>query len=151
MWKCPKKFELEMKSFTPLLLLPAAFLWLALRPLEAQSMIGMDKDAIQALVKEGHREFRPDRSVVSQRFNYLKYVNGLRTRTWIIYFDEKDRCKSTKLVCDYGEFDEVLEELNRIHEHAGDSEWYYRLGRDTVQVILSRQEWYFTVREARKD
>ena len=91
-----------------------------------------------------------NKSVVNQRFNYLKYVNGLRTRTWIFYFTEEDVCRSTKLICDYGEYDEVLEELNKAHEKIGESEWNYLQSKDTIQVILTRQEWYFTVREARK-
>ncbi|MCK4989718.1 MAG: hypothetical protein KAS29_04495, partial [Bacteroidales bacterium] len=101
-------------------------------------------------VKDKHMEFRRDKSVVNQQFNYLKYVNGLRSRTWIIYFTDEDICRSSKLVCDYGEYDEVLEELNESHEKVGESEWTYQLEGDTIQVILARQEWYFTVREARK-
>ncbi len=89
-------------------------------------------------------------TVVKQRFNYLKYVNGLRTRTWIFYFTEEDILKTSKQVCDYGEFDEMLLELNGSYESVGESKWEYMLEKDTVQVILTRQEWYFTVREARK-
>lgn len=101
-------------------------------------------------MKEKHKGFRLDNAVVKQRFNYLKYVNGLRTRTWIYYFSEEDLCKTFKQVCDYGEFDEVMTELNDSYETAGESHWEYMLKKDTVQVILTRQEWYFTVREARK-
>jgi len=119
-------------------------------PLNGQSMIDLSKEEVRVMVKDKHREFRRDKSVVNQRFNYLKYVNGLRTRTWIIYFTDEDICRSSKLVCDYGEYDEVLEELNETREKVGESEWTYLLEGDTIQVILARQEWYFTVREARK-
>lgn len=113
-------------------------------------MIDRTKEEVLVLVKDNHKEFRRDKSVVNQRFNYLKYVNGLRTRTWIIYFTDEDICRSTKMVCDYGEFDEVLEELNDAYEKVGESEWAYELLSDTVHVTLVREEWYFTVREARK-
>ncbi len=119
-------------------------------PLNGQSMIDLSKEEVRVMVKDKHREFRRDKSVVNQRFNYLKYVNGLRTRTWILYFTDEDVCRSTKLVCDYGEYDEVMEELNERYEKVGESEWSYPLERDTIQVTLARQEWYFTVREARK-
>lgn len=118
--------------------------------LSGQSMIDLTKEEVRARLKDKHMGFRRDKSVVNQRFNYLKYVNGLRTRTWIFYFTEEDVCRSTKLICDYGEYDEVLEELNKSYDKAGESEWNYLLSKDTIQVILSRQEWYFTVREARK-
>ena len=119
-------------------------------PLKGQSMIDLTKEEVRVTVKNKHMEFRRDKSVVNQRFNYLKYVNGLRTRTWILYFTDEDVCRSTKLVCDYGEYDEVLDELNDSYEKVGESEWSYQLEHDTIHVILARQEWYFTVREARK-
>ncbi len=127
-----------------------AMLLLAGSSLSGQSVIDLTKEEVRVKVKEKHMEFRRDKSVVNQRFNYLKYVNGLRTRTWIIYFTEEDICRSSKLVCDYGEYDEMLEELNESYKKIGESEWAYELEQDTIQVVLVRQEWYFTVREARE-
>ena len=118
--------------------------------LKGQSMIDLTKEEVQVLVKNKHKEYRRDNSVVNQRFNYLKYVNGLRTRTWIFYFTNEDICKSIKMVCDYGEHDEVLEDLNDSFEKVGESEWAYELKGDSVHISLTRQEWYFSVREARK-
>lgn len=140
-----------MICLKPSPVLAAAFLLLLASPLGAQSMIGMSKEEVRGVVQDRYREFRRDNTVVNQRFNYLKYVNGLGTRTWILYFTDKDICRSTKLVCDYGDYDEVLEELNSSHEKAGESQWHYMLEGDTIEVTLARQEWYFTVREARKN
>ena len=134
---------------TPYILL-LAFLLFVGSMLKAQSMIDLTKEEVRVLVKSKHKEFRRDNSVVNQRFNYLKYVNGLRTRTWIFYFTDEDICKSIKMVCDYGEHDEVLEDLNDSFEKVGESEWAYELKGDSVHVSLTRQEWYFSVREARK-
>jgi len=139
-----------MWRYLNIYLISAALLLLSGSPLNGQSMIDLTKEEVRVMVKDKHMEFRRDKSVVNQQFNYLKYVNGLRSRTWIIYFTDEDICRSSKLVCDYGEYDEVLEELNESHEKVGESEWTYQLESDTIQVILARQEWYFTVREARK-
>lgn len=138
-----------MRALNTFLMLAAAFLLLPAPILRAQSMIDLSKEEVDAIVRKEYREFRPDNSVVNQRFNYLKYVNGLRTRTWILYFTQEDICRSSKLICDYDEFDEVLDDLNEAYEHAGDSQWYYLKNNDTIRVTLTRQEWYFTVREAR--
>jgi len=119
--------------------------------LHAQPVIGMSKEEVKVFMKDKHKGFRLDNSVVKQRFNYLKYVNGLKTRTWIFYFTEEDLCKTSKQVCAYGEFDEMMTELNSAYEPAGESRWVYMLEKDTVQLTLTRQEWYFTVREARKN
>jgi hypothetical protein len=140
-----------MKLFTPYLLISIALLFSLNCLLRAQTVIDMPKEELKVFMKEKHRGFRLDNSVVKQRFNYLKYVNGLRTRTWIFYFSEDDICKTSKQVCDYGEFDELLIELNNSYEATGDSRWEYMLDKDTVLVTLTRQEWYFTVREARKN
>ena len=138
-----------MRMLSPYILL-LAFLLFVGSMLKAQSMIDLTKEEVRVLVKSKHKEFRRDNSVVNQRFNYLKYVNGLRTRTWIFYFTDEDICKSIKMVCDYGEHDEVLEDLNDSFEKVGESEWAYELKGDSVHVSLTRQEWYFSVREARK-
>jgi hypothetical protein len=148
MWRCHSKQEMRIQ--TPCLLLIACLLSLTNGLLKGQSMIDLTKEEVEVMVKEKHREFRHDNAVVNQRFNYLKYVNGLRTRTWILYFTDEDICRSAKMVCDYGEFDEVLEELNAAYEKVGEMEWACQLNRDTVYFTLTRQEWYFTVREARK-
>jgi hypothetical protein len=140
-----------MKLFSPYVLITASLLFAFTGLLDAQSVIGMQKEELIVFMKEKHKGFRLDNSVVKQRFNYLKYVNGLRTRTWIFYFTEDDLCRTSKQVCEYGEFDEVLDELNAAYESVGESLWAYPLGRDTVEVTLTRQEWYFTVREARKN
>lgn len=115
-----------------------------------QSLIGMAKDRVKAVVEMEHKEFRRDNSVTKQHFNYLKFVNGAQTQTWIIYFTDEDICKTSKLVCDYSDFDEVVEELSASHEKVGDSKWEYHQGDKTMQVILTKQEWYFTVRETEK-
>jgi len=138
-----------MKVLSPWYIVAIALIILSGTALNGQTMIDLTKEEVLVKVKEEHREFRRDKSVVNQRFNYLKYVNGLRTRTWIIYFTEEDICRSSKLVCDYGEYDKVLEDLNERCEKVGESEWSYKLESDTIQVVLTRQEWYFTVREAR--
>jgi hypothetical protein len=138
-----------MRILLPYLLLFTALLFVGDR-LKGQSMIDLTKEEVRVLVKDKHKEFRRDNSVVNQRFNYLKYVNGLRTRTWIFYFTDEDICKSIKMVCDYGEYDKVLEDLNDTYQKIGASEWAYVLKKDSVHVSLTRQEWYFSVREARK-
>lgn len=140
-----------MRVLSPKLMLVAGLLLFAGSILRGQHMIDLTKEEVLVLVKDNHKEFRRDKSVVNQRFNYLKYVNGLRSRTWIMYFTDEDICRSTKLVCDYGEFDEVLDELNKAYDKVGESEWAYELVSDTIYVKLVREEWYFTVREARKN
>ena len=118
---------------------------------QAQSMIGLAKTEVQEIVKKKHMGFRKDNTVVKQQFNYLKYVNGIKTKTWILYFTEEDVCRTSKLVCDYSEYGDMVEELSSSYQKVGESRWEYTQAADTFQVNLTKQEWYFTVRETRKD
>jgi len=118
--------------------------------LGARSPVGMSKEEVKAWMKEEQREFRLDNTVIRQRFNYLKYVNRLKTKTWILYFTDEDICKTSKLVCDYMEYDQMVEMLNGKYREAGESQWEYSSGDDLIKVELIKQEWYFTIRETKK-
>jgi hypothetical protein len=133
------------------LLLISGIIALSIAMAEAQTMIGLPKEEVAELVRADHADFRKDASVIKQRFNYLKYVNGLRTKTWILYFNDGDTCQVSKLVCDYTELDDVLKDINGRCSQVNDSTWTYQDGPDTLQVELIRQEWYFTIRETRKE
>jgi len=142
---------LNMNRLGPHMIICAMLLFSLNSLLVAQPVIGMTKEEVKVYMKDKHKGYRLDNSVVKQRFNYLKYVNGLRTRTWIFYFTTEDLCKTSKQVCAYGEYDEMMTELNSAYVEAGESRWEYMLKKDTVELVLTRQEWYFTVREARKN
>ena len=118
--------------------------------LQSQTMVGLSKEEVKAAVKKDHKKFHRDDSVIKQRYNYLKYVNGPRTKTWIIYFNELDTCKTSKLVCDYSDLDKMFEEINSKYSKTGEMLWEFQHGSDTFQVELIKQEWYFTIRETRK-
>lgn len=116
---------------------------------QSQPLIGLSRGRVETIIKEEHREFGKDQSIVSQQFNYLKYVNGQKTKTWILYFSDEDICTGTKLVCDYSEYDEVLNDLNSRYRKSGRRKWEYIHGACTFRVNLVREEWYFTLREKR--
>jgi hypothetical protein len=115
-----------------------------------QTMVGLTKDEVVASVNKDHRKFRKDDSVIKQRFNYLKYVNGPRTKTWIIYFNDQDVCKTSKVVCDYSDYNTVLEDISSRYEKTGEFLWEFHVDSDTIMVELIKQEWYFTIRETKK-
>ena len=110
-------------------------------------MIGMTKDDVQALVKKEYRDFATDNSIVRQQFNYLKYVNGRQTVTWIIYFSDDDICTSAKRVCDYTEYDFVLDALDDACKKVDKQTWKCRSGRKGYIVSLVEHDWYFTVQQ----
>jgi hypothetical protein len=117
----------------------------------AQSLIGLPKEEVSRRISMYHKDFRKDNLVVSQYFNYLKYVNGTRSRTWILYFNEEDICHLSKLVCDYEEYDDVMDDLNSRFRKVDEFSWEHRQESWVNQISLSKQEYYFTVRETRRE
>jgi hypothetical protein len=116
-----------------------------------RSLIGESKEEVSRRINMYYKEFRKDNMVVKQHFNYLKYVNGMRTKTWILYFNEKDVCHLSKLICDYSEYDNVLEQLNVAYRKIGESKWEFARGSQINVITLIKQEYYFTVREESRD
>ncbi|MDA3822881.1 MAG: hypothetical protein PF450_09780 [Bacteroidales bacterium] len=115
------------------------------------SLIGMQKEEVKEVVKKEFRKYAQDNSIVRQQFNYLKYVNGSGTITWIIYFSDDDICTSTKKVCDYIEYDFVLDDLDEQCESTGDMKWEFTLEENTYTLTLEEKDWYFTLRERVKN
>lgn len=113
-------------------------------------MVGLSKPEVIAAVKEDFKGFKKDDSVIKQHFNYLKYVNRPRTKTWIIYFNEQDVCKTSKMVCDYLYLNEIEEDLNSRYTSAGEDLWEFQVDSATIQVELIRLDWYFSIRETKK-
>ena len=119
-------------------------------PINGQTMVGLSKPEVIAALKEDFKGFKKDDSVIKQHFNYLKYVNRPRTKTWIIYFTEEDVCKTSKVVCDYLYLNEIEEDLNSRYTSAGEDLWEFQVDSATIQVELIRLDWYFSIRETKK-
>lgn len=115
------------------------------------SFVGLTKEEVKEEIKNNYRTFSPDNSVVKQQFNYLKYVNGSQTITWIIYFSDDDICTSSKKVCDYAEYDFVLEDLNKNCKQVDDDVWEYSVDDRHFTLTLAELDWYFTIREIEKE
>lgn len=118
--------------------------------INGQTMVGLSKPAVVAAVKKNHKGFKKDDSVIKQHFNYLKFVNRPKTKTWIIYFNDQDVCKTSKMVCDYLYLNEVEEDLNSRYTRTGEDLWEFQADSATIQVELIRLDWYFSIRETRK-
>ena len=118
---------------------------------KSQAVIDLSKDEVKLVIKKEHRKLSPDRSIVKQQFNYLKFVNRSQTVTLIVYFSDNDIATSSKMVCDYAEYDFVLDDLNEKYKKAGKKKWEYEKDGIAYKVELKEEEWYFTVRERKKE
>jgi len=117
---------------------------------KAQSLVDLSKDEVKLVVKINHKKFSPDKRIVKQQFNYLKFINRHETITLIVYFSKNDISISSKLVCDYTEKDFVLNDLNQKYKRVDEKNWEYEKNGIFYNVEMKDLEWYFTVKEKKK-
>jgi hypothetical protein len=110
----------------------------------AQHFIGLDKDETHQLARKSG--FYPDNLTVNQRFNYLKFVNSAETKTLIVFFDNEDVATHTRTVCDYSEYDFIIDDFNQDFERKSKNLWKYNMNNQVFEVSLEEKEWYFVVR-----
>lgn len=125
-------------------------LTLAFIQCKSQSLVDLTKDEVKLVVKKELNKFSPDKRIVKQQFNYLKFINRSETITLIVYFSKNDTAISSKLICDYAEKDFMLNDLNEKYEKVGDKNWEYEKEGITYNVEMKDLEWYFTVKEKLK-
>jgi hypothetical protein len=112
---------------------------------QGQNYIGLDKSEVRSLARKSG--FFPDHLTTSQKFNYLKFVNTSDTKTLIVFFSDIDVSTHSRLVCDYSEYDFIIDEYNKKYTKKGKNTWIYRDGRNSYEVTLEEKEWYFVVTE----
>jgi hypothetical protein len=129
-------------------LLLAGILFFVFSSLMAQHFNGLNKQETRTLARSNG--FFPDDMVVSQSFNYLKFVNHAGTKTLIVFFSDEDLATYTKTICDYSEYDFVIADLNRDYKKTKDFHWTYKVNKETFEVVLEELDWYFVVRTKKK-
>jgi len=131
-----------------LLLFTIVFLFIIASNMNAQHLIGINKERTKVLAKEAG--FYSDDMTKNQKFNYLKFVNSAGTKTLIVFFSEEDISVHTRTVCDYSEFDFVIRDLDKEYKKKEKFLWKYKVDKDTFNVTLEEEEWYFIVRVKKK-
>ena len=114
----------------------------------AQHFIGSTKEETRVVAKDSG--FFPDEMTKSQVFNYLKFINSSGTKTLIVFFNEKQIATSSRIICDYSEYDFVIEANNKSFNKAGKNVWEYKVANDYFTVDMEEKEWYFILQIKKK-
>jgi len=115
-----------------------------------QNIIGIPKEGAAEYVKKEMKGFNLDNSSKNESFNYLKFINSSGTKTLILFFSEENISTHTRMVCDFSEWDFVLEDLNDKYKKLSKTSWEYSIGNDKYIVNLEEKEWYFVVTTKKK-
>jgi len=114
-------------------------------PLQAQEFIGLTGKKIRDVMARENPGLTPDNSVRNNLFSYLKYHSEDDNETWLIFLDDRDRCKGVRITYSISGYEAAIKELNEKYRPEGDNVWSYRVGRDKITVRVKKDAWYFTV------
>lgn len=121
------------------------FILFTLGVCNSQNYIGKHKDEIKKMMREAKPEFKLDKTMVNQVYNYLKYIDDFEEQTFLFFMDENDKCSFTKLMCDYSLLNDVTDSFNKKYLLTDKNEWMYSVEGEKFIVKLTEEEWFFTV------
>jgi hypothetical protein len=110
----------------------------------SQNLIGILKDEAEGLVRKEMKGFNLD-DTKNESFNYLKFINSSGRRTLIIFFSKENISTHTRMMCDFSEFDDIIEELNNKYTRIDKTSWKCSVGTDKFTIKLEEKEWYFVI------
>lgn len=122
-----------------------SFIWMTTSQVKGQEIIGMHADSVKLLMKSNYKDFNLNTSSINKYYNYLKYEDRIRTKTFLVFLDEENRCKYYKEIYDYSLKKRVYEDLNNHFINIGDSLWKGATDEVFVTKKLKQNEWFFSI------
>jgi len=119
--------------------------------LASQNIIGLSKDQVMETMKKSYTDFTLDNSTKNETYKYLKYVDKFNDQTLLIFLSANDLSTSTKLMSDYSNLKDVRAKLSKNYKPKGKDSWTYTINGAVYQVVLKKEEWYFTVFTSKKE
>jgi hypothetical protein len=116
----------------------------------AQHLIGIQKANAAEQVKKELKGFNLDTSSKNETFNYLKFINSSGTKTLLVFFSKENLSTHTRMVCDYSEFDFVLEDFKKKYKKTSKTSWEYSHEGEKFEITLEEKEWYFVLNTKKK-
>jgi hypothetical protein len=113
--------------------------------INGQNYIGLHKDEVISLMDATQSDFRLNKGVINNTYNYLKYEDKVNEKTLLFFLYEDDCCTYVRLMSDYANLRDVLDSLNSNFSRHMENEWTYMDQGETYTVSLKKEEWFFTV------
>ena len=111
----------------------------------AQHFTGEKKDDVRKIMKQQVRGLNEDRSFKNPSINMMKYTDRFGNQTMIFVFDDENKCKYSKHMCDYSMLDKKTLELNEKYTKLDDHTWTYKHEGSSYKITMKKGEWYFTL------
>jgi len=134
-----------MKTFLLTCLLFFAF---SLVNTYGQNFIGMTKEEIKQTMKESKKEFYFSKEVNTGKYHFLKFENMDETKTMLFMLSDEEKCKYTKLMCDYSLLKSFEDSLNSNYDYQKNMKWIdsHEESEQDYLIELEKKDWFFTVK-----
>jgi len=113
-----------------------------------QNFIGMTKEEIKQAMKESKKEFYFSKEVNTGKYHFLKFENIDETKTMLFMLSDQEKCKYTKIMCDYSLLKSFEDSLNSNYYYQKNMKWIDR-NQESEQdflIELKKKDWFFTVK-----
>ncbi len=111
----------------------------------AQHFIGEKKEEVRKLMKTQVKGLHEDKSARNLAVNMIKYTDRFQNQTMIFVFDDEDKCKFSKHMCDYSMETKMKGKLDLQYKKLDDDTWTYEHEGSTYKITLKKDEWYFVL------
>lgn len=131
----------QMKRIIAILLIG----FITLLNVYAQNYIGLHKDEIVQVMKTSQRNFKLNTDAVNSKYRYLKFEDKTNEQTMLCFLSDEDYCTYVRLMCDYANFNTVLDTLNKKYTKKDKYNWIFNEKGESYIVNMDKGEWFFTV------
>lgn len=118
-------------------------------PVKAQEFCGLTEKSIRNVMANEFPGLTPDNTVRNDVYRYLKYHSTDDNETWLIFLDDRGRCRGVRITYSGNLYDTKIRELNEKYGNGKDGKWSYRMGSDMIDVRIKRDSLFFTVTHVR--
>lgn len=120
-------------------------LGLSCTSLHAQNFVGLNESSISALLKTTYPQFKQEKNVVNDAYEYLKFVDRITEQTILFFMSDEGECTYVRWISDYSNLNDMLNMLNNEYRKTGNNTWSYADKGSNYIITLEEDEWYFTV------
>lgn len=110
-----------------------------------RNFMGLHKTEISKLIAENNKSFKLNTAYINNAYNYLKYEDKIREITALFFLDDDDYCRMIRIMSDYSNLNDIIEDLNEHYNETGTNLWSYSNSGKNYVVKLEEGDWFFTI------
>jgi len=110
-----------------------------------QNLIGKSVDDVKKSMKKLYPALSCDDSNLKSLHSTLKFTDKDDLKTLMFFFDESKKCEMSKFMLDNSLLKNSLDTLNKKYDYKGSLKWIESSKGKQYEIILQKNEWFFTL------